>query len=202
MVALNASVYAVGSEAELEDGEIIAFKMNAASGAAPTLSLGQLGAIPVLDSAGNVPHAGYLASGSIYSALYLAGSLYIQSGPVGEVALTATADGLTTGLIPASASFVAVTAGADANSIITLPAAASVVAGKIIRGWIGATGCEMRTPASSNTKINDVDGDGTQEAAIAATSFFEARFISSTVGWILTVETELGARQAAIIPDA
>lgn len=201
MVAVNASVYAVGAESEIEDGEVIFFKVNAVSGASPSLSLGQLGALVLLDGSGNVPHAGYFVADGLYSAVRVGDSLYVQSGPVGSVAATATVDGLTTGLIPASASFVEVTAGGDANSIITLPAAAAVKAGKIIRGWIGATGCEIRTPASSNTKINDVDGDGTQEAALAATSFFEARFISSTVGWILTVETELGARQAAIVPD-
>lgn len=202
MVAVNASVYAEGSEADIEDGESLTFKVNVVSGAAPSLSLGQLGELALLDAQGNVPHEGYFEAGGIYTAIKLGNNLYVQSGPVGSVTVTATVAGLTTGLIPATAGWVVTVAGADANAIVTLPAAASVKNGKIIRGWIGATGCEMRTPDASGTLINGVDGDGTQEAAIAATSFWEARFVSTAVGWILTVETELGARQAAIVPDA
>jgi len=113
-------------------------------------------------------------------------------------AVTATADGLTTGLINAGERFVAVTAGADANSIITLPTA---VVGYVITGYIGATGCEMRTPAGSGATINNVDSDGTNEAAIPATTMFEVTCIAADT-WILRAWTELGAVITAIVPDA
>lgn len=112
-------------------------------------------------------------------------------------AATATADGLTTGLIPAGTQHVTVTS-ASASNIVTLPAA---VIGTVIHGYVGANGCEMRTPASSNATINDVDSDGTNQAAIPATTLFRAHCVSAT-GWILLAWDELGAPITAIVPDA
>lgn len=114
-----------------------------------------------------------------------------------SVARTATSDGLTTGLIATGTSFVAVTA-ASANDIITLPTSAPV--GTIIRGWVGANGHEIRTTASSNETINNVDADGTNEAAIPATTLWEVTKVSSTA-WILRAWDELGAPITAIVPD-
>ena len=114
-----------------------------------------------------------------------------------STAVTATADGLTTGLIPAGTGFVTITS-ANADHIATLPAP---TAGHAIWGWVGANGCELRTVASSNVKINDVDSDGTNEAAIPATTLFMVRAVSATE-YILVAWTELGAAIAAIVPDA
>lgn len=119
---------------------------------------------------------------------------------VRDVAVTATADGLTTGLIDTGVSFVSVTS-ASADNIITLPAATADVVGHSIRGWVGANGCEMRTPATSGATINGVDSDGTNEAAIPATTLFVAECVAVDT-WILRAFTELGADIAAIVPDA
>lgn len=112
-------------------------------------------------------------------------------------AVTATSDGLTTGLISVTARHVTITA-ASANDIATLPAA---VVGKEITGFVGTNGCELRTPASSNVKINDVDSDGTNEAAIPADTNFRLLCVA-TDKWILTAVTKLGAVVTAIVPDA
>lgn len=120
-----------------------------------------------------------------------------ESDGVGAEAVTATADGLTTGIISATAKHITITS-ANADHIVTLPAS---VVGKIITGYVGANGCELRTTASSNIKINDVDSDGTNEAAIPADTNFRLLCVSSTL-WILTATTKLGAVVTAIIPDA
>lgn len=111
-----------------------------------------------------------------------------------DAAVTATADGLTTGLIPITAKTVLITSG-SADHIATLPgiAANALGIGHTIRGRIAATGCEIRTLASSNETINGVDADGTQEAALAANHGFIATVISAT-GWMLI-------DGAATVPD-
>lgn len=101
--------------------------------------------------------------------------------------------------VPASAGFVTVSAVTnDANDWIVLPVA--VQPGHVVEGWTVAAH-EMRTEASSGIKINNVDSDGTQEAAIPATTLWKCTYISSTVGWILEAKTELGAVVTAIVPD-
>jgi hypothetical protein len=111
-------------------------------------------------------------------------------------AVTATANGLDAGIIPAGAS-VAVVTSDDANKIVTLPAP---VVGHVVRIIVGATGCELRTVASSNVAINDVDSDGTNELALAADSHFICECISATE-WIVRGFSNLGADLAALVPD-
>jgi len=113
-------------------------------------------------------------------------------------AVTATADGLTTGLILASDTFVTVTS-ANAAHIIMLPAAPASMVGKVIRGWIGATGCEVRSFGTAST-INGLDTKTTNEAALAATGEFTAKVVAAET-WLLTYLTELGA-PTTIVPDA
>lgn len=138
--------------------------------------------------AGNVSAAGTLnVTGA---ATFTAGA---QSA---AVAITVTADGLTTGTVPAGTRFVSVTSD-NADKIMTLPAP---VVGNIIEGYVGATGFEIRTVAASDVKINNVDADGTQEAAIPATTYFKLICVSATE-WILLAWDELGAPIAAIVPD-
>lgn len=112
------------------------------------------------------------------------------------VPITATANGLTTGLIPATAKWIEITSG-NADHIITLPAIADVELGAKIEGLNGGTACEMRTPATSNTKINGTDGDSL-ESVIAANAYICAQKISAT-GWRLT--TQVGATIASPVPD-
>lgn len=114
-------------------------------------------------------------------------------------AITATSDGLTTGLVTSGVNNITVTS-ASANNIVTLPATTGIV-GQSIRGYVGANGCELRTPASSGATINTVDCDGTNEAAIPATTMFEVTAVAADT-WILRAWTELGAVITAIIPDS
>lgn len=98
--------------------------------------------------------------------------------------------------IPDAAGFVYVTAyTTDANDWIVLP---KLKTGRVIRGY-SAVGHEIRTPASSNEKINDVDADGSQEAAITATWSWLA--VGTPTGWTLTTATKLGAAGSALVPD-
>lgn len=115
-------------------------------------------------------------------------------------AITATADGLTTGLIAAGVEFVTVTS-ASANNIATLPSATAALVGTVIKGWVGANGCELRTPAASTATINGVDSDGTNEAAIPATTLFELTCVAEGT-WVLRAWSELGVVITAIVPDA
>ena len=96
-----------------------------------------------------------------------------------ERAVTATADGLTTGLLTSSDGMVLITS-ASANNIVTLPALSASLVGLTIYGAVLATGCEIR-PTGSNT-INGVAGPN--EAALAANSSFQAIAVSAT-GWRL-----------------
>jgi hypothetical protein len=111
-------------------------------------------------------------------------------------AVTATADGLTTGLISVTARHITV-ASADVNHIVTLPAS---VVGKILTLRNGATGYEIRTTAASSIKINDVVSGSTNELAIPATALVTAVCVSATE-WVLTAVDKLGAAIAALVPD-
>lgn len=111
--------------------------------------------------------------------------------------VTATADGLTTGLITLGWSFVSVTSD-DANKIITLPTG---TAGQRITIKVGGTGCELRTPATSNATINNVDCDGTNELALAANATIICLCVATNT-WIAYGYNNLGAALATLVPDA
>lgn len=119
-----------------------------------------------------------------------------MSGPGGyvdsnEAVIVSAADSSNKSRIPISASFVTVADDTnDADDWIVLPT--GVKNGHKIRGW-SVVAHEIRAEASSNVKINDVDGDGTQETAVAATTLWEATYVNSTQGWIIVAWTELGA---------
>lgn len=113
--------------------------------------------------------------------------------------VVAAADSGRASRIPLNAAFVTVSAvTTDANDWAVLPT--GVTPGHTITGWSVAAH-ELRTEASSNIKINNVDSDGTQEAAIPATTLWQAVYINSTIGWILRAWDELAAPITAIIPD-
>ncbi len=128
----------------------------------------------------------------------VAGATWVMPGvQFTPVAATATADGLTTGLIPLGSTFVSVTS-ADANNIVTLPAG---TAGQNIMIYVGANGCELRTPAASTATINNVNSDGTNELALGATTSYIATCVATDT-WVVRGFTALGADQAALVPDA
>jgi hypothetical protein len=89
----------------------------------------------------------------------------------------------------------------DANDWIVLPDIANVPLGHQITILCNAGGnFELRTPASSNTKINDVDSDGTQEYLCTDT---DVVFVTkrTTTGWAAQSITKLGAVRTEVIPD-
>lgn len=100
-------------------------------------------------------------------------------------AVVATSGGLTTGLLAADDTFVSVTS-ADANHIVTAPPIADVALGKEIWGKNGGTAFEMRTPATSNTKINQTDADNT-EAVVAANATFMLKKVAADEWTLLTI---------------
>lgn len=90
----------------------------------------------------------------------------------------------------------------DVNDFIVLPALADVPVGHTITVVSNAAGHEVRTPASSNEKINNQDSDGTKEYAIAAGSQVHIfRKISDSIGWVGQGFTALGAVVTAVVPD-
>lgn len=93
--------------------------------------------------------------------------------------------------------FITVTS-SDAGFVVALPENDDCPIGTVIRGWVGATGFELRGDA--DITINNVSMDG-NEAAIPATTFFTVTKVTAT-GWILTATDESRAVITAIVPDA
>lgn len=116
-----------------------------------------------------------------------------------QATATATAAGLTTGLLSGTDQFVTVTS-ASADNCICLPSDTLCPIGTVIRGWVGANGFELRSLAADTTQtINGVTAGVTNEAAIPATTLFKVEKVASLT-WILTAVDELGATVTAIIP--
>jgi hypothetical protein len=90
----------------------------------------------------------------------------------------------------------------DADDWITLPALADVPNGHeiIVIAQAGAN-FEMRTPTSSNEKINNVDSDGTNEYLVTDTDIVRVIKVNNTAGWVAQSLTKLGAVRTAVIPD-
>lgn len=81
--------------------------------------------------------------------------------------------------ISADTDFASLTS-ANAAYIAILPAP---VVGKVVRGAIAGTGCEIRSSAPASIAVNGVTGTAV-EAALAANASFEATCVGSTK-WIL-----------------
>lgn len=118
---------------------------------------------------------------------------HFQAG--GNAAVTATVGGGTTGLIPAGASFVTVTSD-NAAKQISLPAG---VVGDVIRILVGTTACELISAVAAD-KVNEVTVGATNELALTAESLYTCTYTKSGY-WIVTGETKLGDREAALVPD-
>lgn len=119
-------------------------------------------------------------------------------GVAESVVLVGAADSSAKSRVPVSARHVRVNSNTnDTNDWIVLPV--GVQEGHTVSGY-SVVAHEIRTEASSGVKINDVDADGTQEAAITATWNWEAIYMGST-GWVLKAWTKLAAPTTAIIPD-
>jgi hypothetical protein len=112
---------------------------------------------------------------------------------------------LSTAKIPAGATVV--TVGTNVNNVndwIVLPKLSSVKNGHTIRIVCNAAGHEIRTEASSNEKINNVDSDGgaAEYTVPAGSQIHYFTKISDTVGWEAHGFTAIGAAVGAITPDA
>lgn len=114
----------------------------------------------------------------------------------GNAAVTATTGGGTTGLIPAGASFVTVTSD-SADKQISLPAG---TVGDVIRILVGGTACELISAVTAD-KVNEVVVGETNELALTAEALYTCTYTKSGY-WIVTGETKLGARIAALVPDS
>lgn len=89
--------------------------------------------------------------------------------------------------ISADTDFASLTS-ANADHIAILP---SPVVGKVVRGAIAGTGCEIRSSVPTGIAINGTTGAGV-EAALAANASFEAVCIGDTK-WILHNFSSTGA---------
>ena len=114
----------------------------------------------------------------------------------GNAAVTATTGGATTGLIPAGARFVTVTSD-SADKQISLPAG---TIGDEIRILVGTTACELISAVTAD-KVNEVQVGATNELALTAEALYTCTYTKSGY-WIVTGETKLGARIAALVPDS
>lgn len=119
----------------------------------------------------------------------------------GVRAVIPTANGLTTGLILPTDSFVEATS-AGANNILTLPAASAQTRGREVWIWVKpSTNCELQTAGASGNTINNVDcSGGAVEALLTHSQLYVCRQNLAT-GWLLQAFTGLGAVATAIVPD-
>jgi hypothetical protein len=90
----------------------------------------------------------------------------------------------------------------DANDWITLPNLSSVPNGfeMIVLCNAGAN-FEMRTPTSSNEKINAQDCDGTKEYLCTDTQIVHVIKVNNTIGWMAYGHSQIGAVVTAVVPD-
>ena len=105
--------------------------------------------------------------------------------------------------IPAGAKVVTVVGVTNnVNDFITLPRLGSVPDGHQIKILCSAgANFELRTPASSNEKINAQDGDGTKEYLCTDTEIVTVIKINDTTGWDAWGHTAIGAKATAVVPD-
>lgn len=94
--------------------------------------------------------------------------------------------------------------GANVNNtddFVVLPKLSQVENGHQITIIAGAANCEVRTPVSSNEKINAEDCDGTKEYLLTATQIHTFTKIDNTIGWMGEGRTAIGAYATAVVPD-
>ncbi len=119
------------------------------------------------------------------------------------VELVAQATQITKNAIPPLTKSVKVTGVAnDADDFIVLPPLNSCPDGHTIVMLASAgANFEVRTPASSNEKINGQDSDGTKELLVTDTTVVFFTKINNTVGWMSNPFTAIGAVATAVVPD-
>ena len=110
--------------------------------------------------------------------------------------VTATADGLTTGLITLHTSSVSALNGGSVNNIITLPSESFV---GFSLALFPIAGCELRTPASTNITVNNVDCDGTNELALVANNLYYF-VVNNDTNWIAYGYDNTGTELTPLAP--
>ena len=147
-----------------------------------------------LDVTGDAAVTGDLA---VTGASTLTGAVTATAGVQSSaVTVVATADGLTTGLIPSGSRFVTVTSD-TATKVVVLPAA---VIGNTVEITVPATGAELQTLAATSDTINGVDCSGANEMAMAAGSIYILKCLKAAT-WVAYGWGSDGAAQATIVPD-
>lgn len=110
----------------------------------------------------------------------------VTAAKVSETATaTSTADGTGTGAIGALTAlkkFVDVSSASPTNQI-SLPGISASTIGQEVFLTVTANGYELITPANSNTTINQVDADGTNQLDVAANTTLRCTQISATA-WL------------------
>ena len=117
------------------------------------------------------------------------------------VAVTATSDGLTTGIIPTGATYVSVTSG-NAAHIVLLPPPTT---GTVVWVNVSANGCEVRagsttgTDASATISIGANSASGGHETALAAnmTALFVCTSATTWVGMTIASNNAIAAAEVA-----
>jgi hypothetical protein len=135
------------------------------------------------------PDSVYKEVGSIQTALVAQGDTLVGNVTgyaLNSVAVTATSNGLTTGIIPAGATHVVVTS-ANANNIVTLP---EPVPGLMIHLINAGTGYEIRSSAPATIAING-GAEANAESAVAANILVRLYCVSATA-WIGQTFTTAG----------
>lgn len=90
----------------------------------------------------------------------------------------------------------------NADDFIVLPNLAQCPDGhEITIACSASSNFEMRTPASSNEKINGQDSDGTKEYLCTDTEVVKVVKINNTVGWMAHGYSAIGAVVTAVVPD-
>jgi hypothetical protein len=119
----------------------------------------------------------------------LADLISLLAGNRASHAATATADGLTTGIVPDTAAHVQVTSG-NADHIIALPTPSADMIGRTIVLQNAGTGYELRSNDPATVGINGGTGAGA-ESAIAANVTVHATLASLT-NWTAFQQTSAG----------
>lgn len=113
-----------------------------------------------------------------------------------NAAVTATTLGDGTGAIPAEAHLVTVTCD-TATKRIALPAGNI---GDEITLQLTGTACELVASVAAD-KVNNVIVGATNELALVGTSTYRCTYVATNT-WIVRGFTNLGADEAALVPDA
>ena len=110
--------------------------------------------------------------------------------------LTATVDGVGSDIQP-DATFVTITS-SDAAFFVSLPPA---VNGKVIRLFVVATGCELRSQVAADD-VNGVLVGATNQAALVFAVEYTCVYNATTGNWVMTGKDALGAATVPVVPDS